>query len=71
MIVEPPIKVGAVHEILACLYPAVTFTLVGAAGVVTGGVGVCEKTEFPAPTVRLPVTPLRSVIVVPEPSLKS
>jgi hypothetical protein len=51
-----PVPVGATNDTLACPFPGVATTVVGAFGVVTGMTAIEGEDEAPTPTELLAVT---------------
>ena len=49
VIAEPPVDVGALHESIACVFPAVAITLVGAPGIVRGVIDAEAPDEIELP----------------------
>ena len=53
---DPPVDAGALHVTVACVFPAVADTLVGAPGVVAGVTAFDPLDVAPTPTVLIVVT---------------
>ena len=56
MIAEPPLEAGAVQLTVACAFPAVALTLVGAPGTVIGVIGAEAADVAPVPMPLLATT---------------
>ena len=56
VITEPPLEVGAVQLTVACAFPAVALTLVGAPGTVIGVTGAEATEAAPIPMPLLATT---------------